>query len=133
MSIKINNKLFELDSLSKWCKILLIICFLNLSILPSFAQEKITSRFDLEKQFRSPSASASPWVFWYWMHGAVSKEGIKADIHAMKDAGIGGAYLMPIKDTLSSSFFQPAVRQLSPDWWMMVRHAMNESKRIGIK
>ena len=29
---------------------------------------------------------AKPWTFWYWMYGAVSKEGIKADVQAMKDA-----------------------------------------------
>ncbi len=54
---------------------------------------------DLEKNFLNPPASAKPWVFWYWMHAAVSKEGITADLEAMKEVGIGGAYLMPIKDT----------------------------------
>ena len=28
---------------------------------------------------------ARPWTFWYWMYGAVSKPGIKADLQAMKD------------------------------------------------
>ena len=26
-----------------------------------------------------------PWTFWYWMYGAVSEQGIKADLQAMKD------------------------------------------------
>ena len=32
------------------------------------------------------------------MNGAVTPAGITADLEAMKEAGIGGAYLMPIKD-----------------------------------
>ena len=39
----------------------------------------------------------NPGLFWYWMYGAVSKEGITADLEAMKHAGLGGTYLMPIK------------------------------------
>ena len=67
---------------------------------------------DIENKFLNPPASARPWVFWYWMHAAVSKEGITADLEAMKEVGIGGAYLMPIKDTSSAIPFQPTVRQL---------------------
>jgi hypothetical protein len=80
-----------------------------------------------------PSEEAKPWVFWYWLHGAVSAEGITADIKAMKEAGIGGAYLMPIKDTAKPSIYHPAARQLSPLWWKMVKHAMSEAKRYGVK
>ena len=31
------------------------------------------------------------------MNGLASKEGITADLEAMKQAGLGGTYLMPIK------------------------------------
>ncbi len=87
----------------------------------------------IEQNFLNPPVSAKPWVFWYWMHGAVSKAGITADLEAMKQAGIGGAYLMPIKDTLSSIPFAPTVRQLSPQWWAMVKFAMEESKRLQLQ
>ena len=80
-----------------------------------------------------PSDEAKPWVFWYWLHGAVSAEGITADIKAMKETGIGGAYLMPIKDTTKPSIYSPAARQLSPLWWKLVKHAMSEAKRHGVK
>ena len=95
------------------------------------AQEKNISA--IEKVFLSPPASAKPWVFWYWLHGAISKEGITADLEAMKEVGIGGAYLMPIKDTSSAIPFQPTVRQLTPEWWQMVKFAMQEAKRLDLK
>ena len=70
---------------------MLLLCASAFAQQPSFAQ--------IEKNFVHPPDSAKPWVFWYWMHAAVSKEGITADLEAMKKVGIGGAYLMPIKDT----------------------------------
>jgi hypothetical protein len=91
------------------------------------------SVFDIERNFKNPPISAKPWVFWYWMHGAVSKEGITTDLKAMKEVGIGGAYLMPIKDTTSAIAFQPTVRQLTPEWWEMVRFSMQEAKRLGLQ
>jgi hypothetical protein len=96
-----------------------------------YAQEKNISA--IEKAFLNPPASAKPWVFWYWLHGAISKEGITADLEAMKEVGIGGAYLMPIKDTSSAIPFQPTVRQLTPEWWQMVKFAMQEAKRLHLK
>src|SRR6185295_18223723 len=96
-----------------------------------FAQQNAPTNF--EKIFQNPPPSAKPWVFWYWMHAAVSKEGITADLEAMKEVGIGGAYLMPIQDTLSSIPFQPTVRQLPPEWWAMVKFAMQEAKRLELK
>ena len=54
-------------------------------------------RMSLQEQFTSPSEQAKPWTFWYWMYGAVSPEGITADLESMKEVGLGGAYLMPIR------------------------------------
>lgn len=87
----------------------------------------------LEQSFRNPGPSAKPWIFWYWMHGAVSREGIRADLEAMRESGIGGAYLMPIKDTSEAIAFPHPVRQLTPGWWQMVGFAMSESKRLGLQ
>ena len=88
---------------------------------------------ELKQAFLHPPESAKPWVFWYWMQASVSKEGITADLEAMKDAGIGGAYLMPIKDTTNPPLMQPAVRQLTPEWWAMMKFAFEEADRLGIK
>src|SRR6476620_7714228 len=107
--------------------ILLLFAFL------SNAQIKDPGFTQAEKNFANPPASARPWVFWYWMNAAVSKKGITADLEAMKQVGIAGAYLMPIKDTTSPPQFLPAARQLTPDWWSMVKFAMQEAKRLNLK
>lgn len=45
---------------------------------------------DLEAGFINPPESAKPRVWWHWMNGNVTKEGIKADLQWMKRSGIGG-------------------------------------------
>ncbi|MBX3427050.1 MAG: hypothetical protein KF688_15335 [Pirellulales bacterium] len=83
--------------------------------------------------FENPPAEAKPWAFWYWMHGCVSREGIDADLHAMQQAGLGGAYLMPIKGPLAESPWPTPVVQLSPEWRDYVRHAVSGAERRGLK
>jgi hypothetical protein len=97
------------------------------------AQQKSLSFSTLEKDFVHPPNSAKPWVFWYWMHGNVSKEGITADIKAMKEVGLGGAYLMFIQDTLNPPFYANNARQLSDNWNLMVAFAIQEAKRVGLE
>ncbi len=92
-----------------------------------------SQQINLQKYLANPPKSAKPWVFWYWVNGCVSKDGIKADIEAMKQVGIGGAYLMFIKDTTTKIDFQPQIRQLTPEWYAMVRYAMQEAKRLKLQ
>ncbi|MFC0877315.1 glycosyl hydrolase [Saccharicrinis sp. FJH2] len=81
----------------------------------------------------SDEANAKPWIFWYWMHGAVSREAITADLEAMHEVGIGGAMLMPIKEVLDSSFYYPSYGTMTPEWWDLVQYAMEEAKRLGLQ
>ncbi len=112
-----------------------ILLFLALFAITQFvfAQQKATTFSTIEKDFKHPPQSAKPWTFWYWMHGAVSKAGITADLQAMKEIGLDGAYLMPIQDTLNPLLVTPAIRQLSAAWWQMVRFAMQEADRLGLQ
>lgn len=81
------------------------------------------------------SENAKPWVFWYWIQAGVSKKGITADLEAMKANGIGGAYLMSIKGSAASNppIYANPVNQLTPQWWEMVKFAMDEAKRLELK
>ncbi|MFV0606472.1 MAG: glycosyl hydrolase [Niabella sp.] len=106
----------------------MIVC---LSIVTNaFSQTKWGS---LEDTFQNPPESAKPWVLWYWMHAAVSKEGITADLEAMQKVGIRGAYLVCIYDTVARIPYDKPARQLTPQWWAMVNHAMQECKRLGLQ
>ncbi len=91
-----------------------------------------TGRGELRKDFLEPPGQARPWVFWYWMNASVSKEGITADLEAMREAGLGGAYLMPIRGAQDPPQFEPPAVQLTPHWWELVLHALKEAERLGL-
>ncbi|MBI4890620.1 MAG: discoidin domain-containing protein [Acidobacteria bacterium] len=40
--------------------------------------------------FQNPPDSAKPRVWWHWMNGNITKDGIRADLEWMKRVGIGG-------------------------------------------
>lgn len=88
---------------------------------------------EVEAAFDDPPASARPWVFWYWMHGRVSAEGVTADLEAMRKAGLSGAYLMPIQGPTDPPEYEPVANQLSPRFWRLVRHAAREAHRLGLE
>jgi hypothetical protein len=98
---------------------------------PGFSQTKVKSA--LENSFLHPPEAAKPWIYWYWMQAAVTREGITADLESMKQEGIEGAYLMPIKGPANPPFINPPVNQLSKEFWGMVKFAMNEADRLGLK
>ena len=45
---------------------------------------------NLEAGFETPPNSAKPRVWWHWMNGNITKEGIKLDLEWMNRVGIGG-------------------------------------------
>ncbi len=45
---------------------------------------------NIEAGFQDPPVSAKPRVWWHWMNGNISMEGIRADLEWMKRTGIGG-------------------------------------------
>lgn len=87
----------------------------------------------LKEAFLHPPELAKPWTYWYWMYGAVTREGITADLQAMKNEGIEGAYLMPIKGPSNPPLINPPATQLSKQFWELVKFAMSEADRIGVK
>ncbi|MCH5687009.1 discoidin domain-containing protein [Niabella sp. W65] len=93
---------------------------------------QVKTNASLEDVFKNPPESARPWVLWYWMHAAISKEGITADLEDTEEWN-RGVYLACIYDTVARIPFDKPARQLSPEWWGMVNHAMKECKRLGLK
>ncbi len=43
--------------------------------------------------FAAPPDSARIWVYWFWLNGNITQEGITADLEAMERAGVGGVRL----------------------------------------
>jgi hypothetical protein len=79
--------------------------------------------------FASPPDSAKPWVFWFWLDGNVTREGITADLEAMERVGIGGVIMMEVDRGTPPG----PVRFGSPEWREMFKFAVSEAGRLGMK
>ncbi|MCR5364759.1 MAG: DNA-binding protein [Prevotella sp.] len=80
----------------------------------------------------SHADTQKPWTFWYWMYGAVSEAGIKADLQAMKDVGLGGCYLMPIRGAAERPEYEGKADALSENFWRMVDCALTQADSLGL-
>jgi hypothetical protein len=51
---------------------------------------------EIKKGFLSPPNEAKPGVYWYFMDGNSSKEGMTKDLESMKKAGISSAVYLEV-------------------------------------
>jgi len=83
----------------------------------------------LEEAFLSPPDSAKPHTWWHWMHGNVTKEGITADLEAMRRVGIGGFQAFHVTDRMPPG----PVGYMSDSWRELMAHTIREADRLGLE
>ena len=81
------------------------------------------------EEFQTPPDSARPWVYWFIMDGNLTREGITADLEAMKDQGIGGVILMEVNVGVPRG----NVDFMSEEWQRLFAHAVHETERLGLQ
>jgi hypothetical protein len=84
----------------------------------------------IEKGFVSPPDSIRISAYWYWINEHVSREGITRDLEAMRRVGIGESFIGNIYEPYMS---KGEYRTLSPEWFDLMRFALTEGERIGVK
>src|SRR5258705_2697837 len=84
---------------------------------------------DLERGFLHPPESARPWMFWFWLNGNVTSNGITADLEAMKRVGIAGVVIMDVDQGTPKG----PVTFLSPQWLNLFKHTCGEAQRLGLQ
>jgi len=82
-----------------------------------------------------PPHDAKPMTRWWWYGGAVTKVEITRELTFMRDAGLRGAEIQPVYpvelDDPSRGIRN--LRYFSPEWFEAVRHAVLESRRLGLQ
>lgn len=78
----------------------------------SYAQNKIDS---LMKGFVAPPNSAKPRVWWHWMNGNITKEGIHKDLEWMHRVGIGGFQNFDAS-LMTPQIVKKRLTYMTPDW-----------------
>jgi hypothetical protein len=99
---------------------------------PEAPATQLTAAASLENQFQNPPMSARPRVWWHWMDGNISKDGIAKDIAWMKRSGIGGL------QTFDASFGIPTVVEkrityMSPEWKDAFRFSAQLAEQSGLE
>ena len=64
--------------------------------LPACGLRTTLADQDLSREFLKPRDAARPWVYLMFMDGNLTREGMTADLEAMKQAGIGGAIIFEV-------------------------------------
>ncbi|MDR1562649.1 MAG: glycosyl hydrolase [Dysgonamonadaceae bacterium] len=82
----------------------------------------------LEAGFTNPPDSARPGVYWYFMDGNLSVDGITKDLESMKAAGIGYVLFMEVNVGVPRG----DVDYMSEEWQDRFVHAVRECERLGI-
>lgn len=86
----------------------------------------------LESGFVTPPDSILTSVYWYWISGNISKEGVIKDLEAMKEAGINRAFIGNIWiGDLATPY--KTVKVFSEDWWEITAAALKRAGELGIE
>ena len=84
---------------------------------------------NLEKDFQNPPPECRPGVYWYFMDGNLTQEGMTTDLEAMKEAGIGNLVFLEVNVGVPRG----PVDFLSDQWQDLFAHAVREAERLGIE
>lgn len=79
--------------------------------------------------FRLPPEGARPWVYWYFMDGNLTREGMTADLEALKAAGIGGAIYLEVGIGVERG----TIEFMSEPWQELLGHAFREAERLRLE
>jgi hypothetical protein len=106
-----------------------MILWVGIAIIVLFQFSSFGGQYEkLVSDFKTPTEDNHLWCYWYWINDDISKEGISKDLAAMKQAGIGTAFIGNINPPEKDG----KVTLFSDLWWECMVHAVNEGKRLGV-
>jgi len=86
----------------------------------------------LERSFLNPPDGAKPRVWWHWMSGNITKEGIKLDLEWMNRVGIGG--FQNFDGNLSTpQIVEKRLVYMTPEWKDAFQYATATADKLGLE
>ncbi|MBN2667419.1 MAG: discoidin domain-containing protein, partial [Bacteroidales bacterium] len=86
----------------------------------------------IEKGFINPPHEAAPRVWWHWMNGNISREGISADLEWMKRVGIGGFQNFDAA-LATPQIVDKRLVYMTPEWKEAFLHATKLADSLGLE
>jgi hypothetical protein len=87
----------------------------------------------LRDGFADPPASARPWVWWHWIDGNISKDGIDRDLDWFRQIGIGGVQVFDVAQPGVARVVEKRLIYMQPDWQDAFRYAIAGAAARGIQ
>ena len=110
-----------------------LLIFLSFGIFQSCSNSKEPKTVDkLEAGFKNPPQSAKPRVWWHWMNGNVTKEGIDADLHWMDRIGIGGFQNFDAA-LMTPKIVDKRLVYMTPEWKDAFRYTTELADSLGLE
>ncbi|MFS2214118.1 glycosyl hydrolase [Telluria sp. Tellsp104] len=90
------------------------------------------SPFVTDREFKTPPASARPRVWWHWLNGNITKDGIRKDLEWMTRVGIGGV------QNFDAAWQTPQIVEhrlayMTPEWKVAFRYAVGLADQKGLE
>jgi len=83
----------------------------------------------LKEAFINPPETSHPGVYWYFMDGNLSREGMTKDLESMKEVGISNLIFLEVGIGVPRG----PIDFMSEEWQDLFVHAVREAERLGIK
>src|SRR5262245_48099476 len=87
---------------------------------------------NLKRDFLNPPLSARPRVWWHWMNGNITKEGIARDLEWMKRVGIGGLQNFDA-ELMTPKVVEQRLPYMTPEWKEAFRYAADLADKLGLE
>lgn len=101
------------------------------SMVPAFATAQ--QKNDLVDGFENPPAESRPRVWWHWMDGNVSKEGVRKDLMWMKRQGIAGFHQFDAGGVNMPRAAKVRLPYMSDGWKDVYRYTMHLADSLGME
>jgi hypothetical protein len=95
-------------------------------------QPKSPAAVSLEEGFQRPPQSAMPRVWWHWMNGNITKEGIKLDLEWMHRVGIAG-YQNFDAALQTPQVVDKRLAYMTPEWKDAFKYAISLGDQLGME
>ena len=121
-----------------WIRLSALLCIGCAAVPFLQAQTAVPREADVNVQdpllrgFRDPPNGARPRVWWHWMNGNISKEGIKLDLDWMHRVGLGGVTIF--EGAIDTPQVVPnRLIYMTPEWKEAFKYAVTSANGMGME
>jgi hypothetical protein len=82
--------------------------------------------------FQTPPVAAQPRVWWHWMNGNITKEGLELDLEWMRRTGVGGIQIFDA-GLRTPQLVDKRLAYMTPEWEVALKYATALADQFGFE